>query len=132
MIGLVRTVRDLFPDLSQKLDEVEKAMEQKAILPIRKKVEALEEELSNLSAMRLDLSEATKHLEGQKARYAMRLSQFLLLITAFMAVSAIAFQAEIVPLEARETALIMLMLSAGIISVLGFAYLRERAKGDTN
>lgn len=68
MFGVIRMIKDLLPNISENLDSLEKRVEEIAVLPIKEKMQSIEQELDLTITAEVDMKKRLEELKEKRTR----------------------------------------------------------------
>jgi len=94
MFGIIRMIRDLLPEVWEKLDKLEKQMEELAILPVKEKMQNVEVELDRVITAEVEMK---KRLEELRQKRTLPSQVFRLITIIAMGLTLMIFVVVYVP-----------------------------------
>ena len=135
MFGAIRLVRDLLPQVSDRLDKLEKEMEAIALQPTRLRIEEIEKKLDFLAEEEVEIKHRVYELELKKKRPTQLIRRAIILMLPIIMIAYISFTFGILGLElSLDNALTLtaMLFAFFFITYLTWLFFQERISEKTS
>lgn len=134
MFGIIRMLRDLLPEISEKLTNFEKKLEEISILPIKEKMDNIEQEIDEIATVEVDIKNELSLLnnKGRNPLLALRPALGLAVIVSVLA--SVGFYISILLGDSEYASLLIQLIfgvAVGAIALLiTFSVWRKTSKSN--